>query len=451
MNRLLLLFFVLAVVTSSCVTSKSLSKKGKILEDAGQYTAAADLYYQSILKKNTNTDALIGMNRTGKQVLNKYLEVFSKYVFEENYEKATYAYMDALAYQKKLKGVNIDIPISQANEDKYKDARTSYLSQKYDEGLKFIELERFPDAEKCFNEVYKFDQNFKDVNELRNIAYLEPYYRKAEKYKDDKEYRKAYDAYNRILSRVGNYKDTKEHLNYVLKKGQIGIAITNDKKSRYYDFSKTVKQYVLNDIIKIRDPFVKIVDRDNIDEVIKEQELALSGMVNSDDQLEVGEISGVKYSVIIDVSSYGVDYRPLKKTAKKGYESYKVKYKDSETGKTYYKTKYKKITYYIYTSYRKVSMTINYKILSLSTGEILGTDIIRKAYESDVEYAIYDGSYSKLYPSYDGKVNTSYSAHNNLKRKFTANKTLASVDELRALIYKNSSSTISNSIINKFK
>jgi hypothetical protein len=237
----------------------------------------------------------------------------------------------------------------------------------------------------------------------------------------------------------------------VLKKGQIGIAITNDKKSRYYDFSKTVKQYVLNDIIKIRDPFVKIVDRDNIDEVIKEQELALSGMVNSDDQLEVGEISGVKYSVIIDVSSYGVDYRPLKKTAKKGYESYKVKYKDSETGKTYYKTKYKKITYYIYTSYRKVSMTINYKILSLSTGEILGTDIIRKAYESDVEYAIYDGSYSKLYPSYDGKVNTSYSAHNNLKRKFTANKKLASVDELRALIYKNSSSTISNSIINKFK
>jgi len=451
MKRLLLLFFVLAVATSSCVTSKSLSKKGKMLEEAGQYTAAANLYYQSILKKNTNTDALIGMNRTGKQVMNKYLEAFSKYVFEENYEKATYAYIDALAYQKKLKGVNIDIPISQANEDKYKDARSSYLSQKYDEGLKFIELERFPDAEKCFNEVYKFDQNFKDVNELRNIAYLEPYYRKAEKYKDDKEYRKAYDAYNRILSRVGNYKDTKEHLNYVLKKGQIGVAITNDKKSHYYNYSKTIKQYVLNDIIKIKDPFVKIVDRDNIDEVIKEQELALSGMVNSDDQLDVGEISGVKYSVIIDVSSYGVDYRPLTKTAKRGYESYQVKLKNSETGKTYYKTKYKKITYYIYTSYRKVSMTINYKILSLSTGEILGTDIIRKAFESNVEYAAYNGSFSNLYPSYDGKVNTSYSAHNSLKRKFKANRKLATVEELKTLIYKNSSSTISSSIINKFK
>ncbi len=451
MNRLLLLFFILTVLTSSCVTSKSLSKKGKILEDAGQYTAAADLYYQSILKKSTNTDALIGMNRTGKLVMNKYLEVFSKYVFEENYEKATYAYLNAVAYQKKLKGVNIDIPISQANEDKYKDAKASYLSQKYDEGLKFIELERFPDAEKCFNEVYKFDQNFKDVSELRNIAYLEPYYRKAEKYKDDKEYRKAYDAYNRILSRVGNYKDTKEHLNYVLKKGQIGIAITNDKKSRYYDFSKTLKQYIINDIIKIRDPFIKLVDRDNIDEVIKEQELALSGMVNSDDQLDVGEISGVKYSVIIDVSSYGVDYRPLKRTAKKGYESYQVKYKDSETGKTYYKTKYKKITYYISTAYRKVSMTINYKIISLSTGEILGTDIIRKAFESDVEYATYNGSYSKLYPSYDGKVNTSYSAHNSLKSKFKANRKLASVEELRGYIYNNSSSEISNSIINKFR
>jgi len=451
MIRFLLFFSLIAVLTSSCVTSKSLSKKAKILEDAGQYTAAADLYYQSIQKNYSNTDALIGMDRTGKKVLNNYLEVFSKYTFDENYEKATYAFLDAVAYQKKLKNVNINIPISQSNEDKYKDVLESYLSKKYDDGLKFIELERFTDAENCFNEVYRFDQNFKDVSELRNIAYLEPYYRKAEKYKDDKEYRKAYDAYNRILTRVGNYKDTKSHLEYVLKKGRISIAISNDKKSAYYAYSKNIKNYILKDIIKINDPFIKVVDRDNIDALLKEQELALSGMVNSDDQLEVGEISGVQYSVIVDISAHNIDYRPLKKTAKQGYESYQVKYKDSETGKTYYKTKYKKVTYYIYKAYRKVSMTINYKIMSLTTGEILGTDIIRKAYESKIEYASYSGSSSNLYPSRDGKVNSSYSAHNSLKRKFKANKTLASVDELRGLIYEKGSAEISKSILNKFK
>jgi len=428
-----------------------LSKKAKTLEDAGQYTAAADLYYQSILKNYSNTDALIGMNRTGKQVMSNYLGVFSKYVFDENYEKATYAYLDALAYQKKLKNVNIEIPISQTNEDKYHDAMNSFLDLKYNDGLKFIELEQFEEAEKCFNEVYKFDKNYKEVNELRNIAYLEPYYRKAEKYKDDKQYRKAYKAYNRILSRVGNYKDTQDNLNYVLKKGQISIAITNDKKGSYYTYSKSVKQYIVNNIIKINDPFIKIVDRDNIDDVIKEQELALSGMVNSDDQIDVGEISGVKYSVIVGVSSYNVNYRPLKKKSYYGYESYKEKYTDKESGKIKYRTKYKKTTYYIYTAYRKVSMTINYKIISLSTGEILGTDILQKSYESSVEYASYSGSSSNLYPSYDGKVNTSYSAHNNLKRKFKANKNLASADELRNIIFKNGSKEISNSIVKKFK
>jgi len=427
------------------------SKKGAKLEEAGQYSAAADMYYQSILKNPRNTDALIGMNRTGNKVMNEYLREFSKYAMAEDYKRATYAYLDAVAYQEKIKKVNVDLKIPPSSEDKYEEVRDEYIRLQYEEGLKNIALEEFNKAEKNFNEVYKFNQNYRDVAELRNIAYLEPFYRKAEKLKDEKQYREAYNIYDKILSRVGDYKETRSHREYVLKKGQIPIAISSIKTGRYASYAMAVKQYVLNGIIAIKDPFIKIVDRDDIDKVLQEQRLALSGMVKSEDQVEVGEIAGAKYAVIIDVPTFGVEETPLRKKRYQGFEQYQEKYKNAETGKYAYRTKYRKTYYYIYSAYRKVSMSISYKIISLSTGEVLGTDIVSRSSESTVHYATYTGKKTYLYPSNDGHVNTSRYDYRKLQQLFKGNRTLASRETLINNIYQRSGSEIANKIVNRFK
>lgn len=451
MKKLLLIVPILLMILQGCVTSNSLSKKASKLEDAGQYAAAADMYYQSIVKNPRNTDALIGMNRTGKRVMSDYLREFSKYAMAEDYKRATYAYMDALAYQKKIKGINVDLKIPPSNEDKFEEVKTAYISAQYEDGLKNIALEEFNKAEKNFNEVYKFNQNYKDVAELRNIAYLEPYYRKAEKLKDEKQYRDAYNIYSKILQRVGNYKDTRDHRDYVLKKGQIPIALSSAHSGRYSGYAQSVKQYVLNGIIAIGDPFIKIVDRDDIDKVLQEQELALSGMVNSTDQVEIGEIAGAKYAVIIDVPTFGIDERPLRKKAYQGFEQYQEKYFDKEAEKTKYRTLYRKVTYYVYSSFRKVSMSISYKIVSLSTGEIVATEIITKAYESQVLYATYSGKKSSLYPGNDGHVNTNRSDYQNLQNLFRGNRILASREALTTEIYKSAGSDIADKVVNEFR
>ena len=451
MKRLILIIPILLLLAQACVTSKSLSKKAAKLEDAGQYTAAADMYFQSVKKNPRNTIALIGMNRTGKRVLGDYLQEFSKFAISEDYKRATYAYLDALAYQKKIKSINVTLKIPPQSENKFEEVKASYVSQEYEEGLRNIALEEFKKAELSFNEVYKFDQNYKDVAELRNIAFLEPMYRKAEILKDEKQYRDAFNIYDKILNRVGNYKKTREHRAYVLKNGQISIALSSVKEGRYSSLAKSAKQYVLNSIIGINDPFIKIVDRDDIDKVLNEQKLALSGMVNSDDQIEVGEIRAAKYAVVFDVPTYGVQEQPLRKKYYQGFEQYTEKYYDETTKKTNYKTLYKKVHYYIYSSFREINMSISYKIISLSTGEILATDIINRSYESVVLYAEYSGKKSKLYPSNEGHISTSRKAYNELQDLFKGNRRLSSKSDLMAEIYKSSGEEIANRVVDKFR
>jgi len=448
MRKLILLLPFLALIAVSCVTSKSLSKKAIVLENAGEYTAAADLFYQSIQRNPNNTDAIIGVKRSGTKVLNDYLRKFSQYAIQEDFERATYAYLDALTYQEKLDRVHVKLEIPVNSQNKYTEVLNSYLTQKYDRGLDLISIEKFDEAEKCFNEIYKFDKNFKDVAELRNIAYLEPFYRKAEKLKNDKEYRDAYDAYSKILQRVGNYKDTKKHRDYVLAKGQTYITLTSGADRKYSSYSNAIKQQVVNSIFQIRDPFIKVVDREDLGRVLKEQELALSGM--SKNELEVGEIASAQYNVVIDVTNFSSSREPLRKERIKAREAYKVKYYD-EAGKARYKTKFKTVYYYEFRESRNLIMSTSYKVVSLSTSEIVATDIVRKSIDSYVHYITYSGNKGELYPAVNSNGYSSGSSRSKIKRLLKAPRTLQAVGVLIEEYNNFAANTIASSIVSKLR
>ncbi len=443
---MILLLTIVSLIAVGCVTSKSLAKKAVLLEQAGEYTAASELFYQSIQRNPRNTDAIIGIKRTGNKVLTDKLKKFSQLSIQENYEDATYAYLDANKYVDYIKNVNVILEIPENYQEKYTEVLNQFLTNKYEKGLKMIGIENFTEAEKCFNEIYKFDKNFKDVAELRNIAYLEPYYRKADKLKKDKEYRKAYNAYSRILSRVGNYKDTKKSMEYVLAKGRMYITLSSVPKKRYSQYSNGIKQNVINTIINANDPFIRVVERDDLDKVIKEQELALGGLSNSD--VEVGEIAGAQYNVVIDVTTYSVSSNPLKKEHIKGLESYREKYKDSE-GKSHYRTKYKDVYYYEYRASRSLMMAVSYKIISMSTSEIIATNIIKKNFESNVHYVTYSGNSKQLYPSRDKNGNRR--SNSNLQRLLKAPRNLKSVGVMIENFNDYSAQIIANNVISKLK
>ncbi len=446
MKRILLLLTVVSLIAVSCVTSKGLVKKAVVLEQAGEYTASSELFYQSIKKNSRNTDAIIGVKRTGEKVLSDKLKKFSKLSLQGNYEEANNAYLDAQKYVSYIEKVDVILEIPDNYKDKYTEVLNQFLTDKYDKGLKMIDVENFTEAEKCFNEIYKYNKNFKDVSELRNIAYLEPYYRKADNLKKNKEYRSAYYEYNKILARVSNYKDTKKSAAYVLAKGRVYISIISVANKRYSQYSNGIKQNVINTMINAKDPFIRVVEREDLDKVIKEQELALGGLSNS--SLDVGEIAGAQYSVVVDVITYSVSTNPLKKEYVKGLESYREKYKDSE-GVTRYRTKYKNVHYNEYRASRNLMMAVSYKVISLSTSEIIASSIIKKNFSSNVHYVTYSGNSKQLYPSRDSNGNRRNNS--NLQKLLKAPRNMQAVGVLVENFNEYSSQLIANNIISKLK
>lgn len=451
MKKIILFLIAFTLIIQACTTSKSLAKKAKTMEDTGQYKTASELYFQSLRKDANNIEAVAGMKRSGTMVLNEYLSQFSQEKLNENYKAATYTYIDAVAYVNKIKTVKVNLVIPEFTSEDFKNVRSSYLNQEYEAGLKLIEDENFSGAEQKFNEIYKFDQEYKEVKELRNIAYLEPLYRTAETFKDNQDYRKAYYAYQKILARVPNYKNTKENSAYALEKGRVNIMIMNqDKKSKFLMYTNNIKSYTINSIIKANDPFIKIVDRDNMDKILKEQELSVSGLVSQNEAVEVGELAGAQYALQIEVTNFSFKENNLTKTAMRGFEQYSEKVINKETQVTEYRTNYKSVTYYIFKGSRNVSMTTTYKLLSLKTGEIVNSEILEKFESSNVKYLTYSGNINKLYPILDGKVNVTREAHDELVRLSQANKNFETKETLTSNLYKSVSQIISQVTIDKF-
>src|SRR5690606_38559003 len=125
------------------------------------------------------------------------------------------------------------------------------------------------------------EPNYKDANELKNVSQNEPVYLVATDLFDRQQYRKAYYEFDAIDARDPNYKDVSILRSESLDKGQYPVAIVPfDNASGKRDIEKRVQAFVLTDLASINDPFLKIIERENMDLILREQRLSLSGVVN---------------------------------------------------------------------------------------------------------------------------------------------------------------------------
>ena len=143
-----MLIFLMTV--QSCNTSKSLSKKGEKLEEAGLYNDAALFYYNALIKKSSNIDARIGLSKVGQRVLNDKIDEFTKARAMEEYRKAVYAYKDAMDYRTKVESLGIKLEAPSYLADDYEEAKDILINGLYDEGNEHLVNKDFNKANKIF-------------------------------------------------------------------------------------------------------------------------------------------------------------------------------------------------------------------------------------------------------------------------------------------------------------
>ncbi|MGB0422813.1 MAG: CsgG/HfaB family protein, partial [Flavobacteriales bacterium] len=433
----ILTYLLLIALLSGCATSKSFYKKGAKLEEAGLMEEAAQFYLISLQKNRSNVEAKIGLKNTGQVVLSRFLSEFSQQKVFGNRREAIASWDKAMAYKDKVAnlGVQLNVPSMYASD--YEEIKNAHLNQLYEQGLAYMDEQNYSEAEKCFIEIKKLDKDYEDAHELADIAFAEPIYVQAMNSLDNEKYRDAYKKFNSVLNRLDNYKEASTKKAESLALGQFTLALLPfENSTRTNGLDIKISAYCLEALTSVNDPFLKVVDRENLTLIIEEQQLGLSGVMDEETAVSVGELIGAQAIVSGAILNYGESIGRPQRNSKVGYEQYKVKKLNKENNKYFYETKYRKTSYNEFVNRNLVTATFQYKVISLKTGEILASKIIEKEVEDAVRYASYDGELSNLYPGSERGVNTNRRAKSELTSMMSARQNVKSPDELSNDLFK---------------
>ena len=113
MSKLATIIFLLTVIVFfSCSASYKLCQQAKDCEIGGDYTAAANYYYRSLLDDKTNSEALIGLKTNAPKVFIDKMTQFRSYYNKRNYQNAFNEYNKANDYRKKISDFGVIVILS---------------------------------------------------------------------------------------------------------------------------------------------------------------------------------------------------------------------------------------------------------------------------------------------------------------------------------------------------
>lgn len=418
---LILLGAFAAFTAASCTGSKSLAKKGAKLDENGLYAEAADMYLQSLMRNTRNVDAKIGLKKTGQLLLNDKLSAFFKsFGVGDSKEEAVNAYLAAKSYSDRVGqyGVVLDIPGNYTAD--FNEVKGKYLMEQYERGQELMAAKDYKGAEAVFAKITALEPSFKDSGKLQDVAYLEPLYTSGKEALEQGRFRKAYEDLSKVTTKDNSYKDAVALRNQAVEKGRYAIAVLPFAGTKK-DQAARVQALATTSLTEISDPFIKVVDRENIERILAEQRLGLSGVVDEATAVEAGKLMGAHAVLMGTLIDYREENGSLKRSTKGGFQAYQLKVPDPmNPGKMMLVTKHKPAQYTEYYQENKVYCSFSYKLVSLETGEVMLSKVVDRNKDDHAWYATFDGDPSSLVPALNGMVDPDRNAHRRLQELLRA-------------------------------
>jgi tetratricopeptide (TPR) repeat protein len=432
---------------TSCHNSKHYYKTGVKQEQGGLVNEAAESYYIALQRSRTNVDAQIGMKRTGQLVLNNLLNDFAKQRNFGDYKSAVYAFHVARNYRDRIQSVGVSLLLADFYEQDYQQSKNTYLKNLYDEGNTLLEEKKFTEAEKRFAEIKQLDPGYKDAGDLGDVAYLEPLYQQGKLTMSLEHYREAYENFEKVISRKSTYKDVSALRRECLEKGRFTIALVDFKNaSGTPGMEAKIAAYTLDALTSSKDPFINVVDRENLQNIINEQHLQMTGIIDENTAVAVGELVGAKAILTGTVLNYSEKKGTLRSKQRDGYTTYQERILNKTDGKYYMQTMYRPCSYTEYYNSNSCVVSFQYKLTNIKTGEIIATEIIEKTLNDEVIYGRFDGDVNTLWPAGQGGPNMNQNDRRALLSMMNARQDVKSSGELSNTLFSQISGQMTGAI-----
>lgn len=235
----------------------------------------------------------------------------------------------------------------------YKDARTQAAAVLYRDGLDYMERGKSKEAAIKFKEVMGFVADYKDVGEL---------------------YEKAQQA---AVRRVA--------------------VLPFENKSGKADFGmvgETLADQVISDVMSRNPQFLELVTRDRLHELLKEQGLGVTGVLDEKTASDMGKVLGIHSFVVGKVTSITSSYPPVKTRRTGPYQSGGSV---CGGGQPCRKVTYSAwVTQYAVTG--RIDVSASYQVIDVESGKIVKAEAKKENVEQAFTWARFSGDEPALPP-----------------------------------------------------
>ncbi|MGD1842753.1 MAG: CsgG/HfaB family protein [Thermonemataceae bacterium] len=451
MKKIYLYYFLLTILVSisACSGTKKYYKKGLTLEEANMQEEAADMYLTSVTRNPKNVQAKIALKRTGQIVLDRKLSQVFKGNETGDYEKAVNSFLDAQRYQEKVAKQGVKLTIAPQYKTYFKASKEKYLSDLYQRGTQLLEKEAFEEADALFAEIIRITPNYKDVKTLKNASTNEPLYRKGVVALEANHFKEAYRYLNQVVRKDKTYKDAYELREDARKQALLTISLLPFSNTSFTrNAQERFKADITSSLTRLKHPFIELVDRENLQAILEEQKLAMSGLLDEQSAAKVGELLGVKAVMTGKVVTFKPSTGQWQAQEKIGYEAYNVRKLDTTTNKYVNETRYKKVIYSEHSNQKQLNVAFQYQLVSSETGKVLLSNVINRKQQDALRYASYSGDYRNLYPGSTKSVFTSKNDKSRLNQLFASRKEFKSNEDMAKLIYQDIAQQVAKEVKN---
>ena len=335
-------------------------KQAQTLEAGGLRTEALEKYTSAYYDYD-RTEGLVGMRRMSQGILDGKFQSAQMSCMVENFEIALAAYEDAFAYQNQNASLELKAPPSAL--ENYQGCKTKFIETLYEEAEAAVLKEEYEKGQSLIRKILSLDRRNQKAQYLDLLCEVLPNYNAGKRAMELQMWREAHVYFDEVCLVDAGYKDAAALRADCLKKGSFAVAYKiKDNKEAPDNVEKSLGATIKGELLNSKNPYLELLERENLDVVIQEQQETLSPEFDSETSSSAGKLKRAQFILSGEIVYYKSEVSPeLRQPC------------DCASKLLIYS---EKVNCYEITSRRKLEATFKYQLIDAETGKLFISDVI---------------------------------------------------------------------------
>lgn len=429
---------------AGCSGSRKYFKAAERLEKQGLLSDAAEYYLESLQRKPTNVKARIKLKEVGQKHINTLASDFFRNYNTQQLEASLESFEKLRDFTSRSAPFDVRFDYPKSYEEDYNKAVETYCTKNYSQALLLVNQKKFAQALPHVNAVKKYNNSYKNIQQLDVIAVCEPLYQSAITNLENKNYSGALSLLASIQNKTPAYKDYKDLLELASAQQTKGFILFEPQKTGN-PYDREIQDQLYNSfnqaaLEKLQN--VRIINNTPFQSAQGSADLAGN---NVDLIQAIRKATGADYFYLYSVNNRRDNNPPPLRTAARGYEQVTTRKNDTTVI-----TEYKPFDYNAVKAQRSVSFDFTYKLIDAYSNQIVASQVQNVAAQDMVEYQEFSrsfkGNVNSLYP-YNPQTTapTAQYMPRAWRAQFSARNTLKTQEELKNETFSKAVSVFINS------